>query len=125
MFIGLLASIVVIASSHTKCASLSNKKCEIKPTLINLHANEYSQGFHYYPFAVKLDRCARSCNALNNLSNKVCVPNKREDWFLNLFNMITWTNESKTLTKHISCQCKCKFDGRKYNSNQKWNNYKC
>ena len=25
--------------------------------------------------------------------------------------MITWINESKTLTKHISCECKCKFDG--------------
>ena len=29
----------------------------IEPTLINLHPNEYSQEFHYYPFAVKLDRC--------------------------------------------------------------------
>ena len=27
--------------------------------------------------------------------------------------------------KHISCECKCKFDGRKYNSNQKSNNDKC
>ena len=25
--------------------------------------------------------------------------------------MITWINESKTLTKHISCECKSKFDG--------------
>ena len=24
-----------------------------------------------------------------------------------------------TLTKHISCKCKCKFDGKKCNSNQK------
>ena len=39
--------------------------------------------------------------------------------------MITGINESKTLTKHISCECKCKFDGRKCNSNQKWNNDKC
>ena len=39
--------------------------------------------------------------------------------------MITGINESKTLTKHISCQCKCKFDGRKCNSNQWWNNDKC
>ena len=23
-----------------------------------------------------------------------------------------------TLTKHISCKCECKFDGRKCNSNQ-------
>ena len=34
-------------------------------------------------------------------------------------------NESKTLAKHISCECKCKFDARKCNSNQKLNNNKC
>ena len=39
--------------------------------------------------------------------------------------MITGVNESKTSAKHISCKCKCKFDGRKFNSNQKWNNDKC
>ena len=27
--------------------------------------------------------------------------------------MIAGINESKTLTKHISCECKCKFDGAK------------
>ena len=39
--------------------------------------------------------------------------------------MITGTNESKTLTKHISGECKCEIDGRKCNLNQKWNNDKC
>ena len=39
--------------------------------------------------------------------------------------MITGNNESKTLTKDISCECKCKFDEMKCNSNQKWNNDKC
>ena len=39
--------------------------------------------------------------------------------------MITEINGLKTLTKHISCECQCKFDGRKCNSNQKWNNDKC
>ena len=39
--------------------------------------------------------------------------------------MITGINESKTLTKHISCKCKCKFDGRKCHSDQWWNNNKC
>ena len=33
-----------------------------------------------------------------------------------MFNIITGTNESKTLATHISCECKCKFDGRKCNS---------
>ena len=50
----------------------------IQPTLNNLYPDEYSQEFHYYPFSVKLDRCTGSCNTLNNLSNKECVPNKTE-----------------------------------------------
>ena len=28
-------------------------------TLISLHPNEYRQKFHYYPLAVKLDRCVK------------------------------------------------------------------
>ena len=39
--------------------------------------------------------------------------------------MITGINESKTLTKDISCEYKCKLDQRKCNSNQWWNNNKC
>ena len=93
--------------------------------LINLYPNEYSQEFHYYPLLVTLDGCLENCNTLNALSNKVCVSNKTEDLNLNFFNMITGINESKTLTKQISCECNCKFDGRKCNSDQGWNNDKC
>ena len=105
--------------------SLSNQKCMIPPTLINLHPNEYSQEFQYYRFAVKLGRCFGSCNTLNDLSNKAHIPNKTENLNLSLFNMTTGINESKTLAKHISCECKYKFDGRKCNSDQSWNNDKC
>ena len=38
--------------------------------------------------------------------------------------MITEINESKILTKHISCEFKCKCYGRKCNSNQKQNSKK-
>ena len=63
MFIVLLTSILN-ASNHINCVSLSKPKCEMQPTLINLHPNKCSQKLHYYPFAVKLDRCAGSCNDL-------------------------------------------------------------
>ena len=43
-------------------AFLCNQKCMIQTILINLHANECIHKFHYYPFAVKLERCAGSCN---------------------------------------------------------------
>ena len=39
--------------------------------------------------------------------------------------MITERNEQKNLTKDTSCKYKSKFDGRKCNSDQKWNNDKC
>ena len=53
MFMRLLISIAN-ASNLTKCLSLSNQKCMIQPTLINLNPNGYSQEFHYYPFMAKV-----------------------------------------------------------------------
>ena len=95
---------------------MSNQECMIQSDFINLQPNEYNQECRYYSFAFKLDRCVGSCNTLNNLSNKACVPNKTENLNLSILNMITEINEEKTLTKHIPCQCKCKFDERKCNS---------
>ena len=115
---------IVNASNYTRCVSLSNQKCEIQPTLTNLHPNEYSQEFYYYSLPVKLDRCVGGCNTLNDLTTKVCIPNKIEDLNLSVFNMVKGINELKTLTKHISCEYKCKFDGTKCKSNQWWNNNK-
>ena len=47
-----------------------------------------------------------------------------ENLDLSVFSIITRINELKTLTEHISCECKCKFDEEKCNSNQWWNNNK-
>ena len=59
------------------------------------------------------------------MSNKVCVTNKTEDLNQSVFNMITGINESKTLARHTPSKCKCRFDGKKCNPNQWWNNDKC
>ena len=102
IFIGLLTDIVS-TSNYAKCMLLGNQKCMIQSTLISLHPNEYSQEFHYYTSAVKLGRYVRSFNTLSDLSNKVCAPNKTKDLSLSVFNMTAGINESKILTKHISC----------------------
>ena len=116
---------IVNTTDHVKCLFLNNQQCTTQTTFIDLHPNVCIEGLHCYPFAVNLDRCMESCNTLNNLSNEVSVPNKTEDLNLSVFNTITTINESKILTKHISCECRCKFGGRKCNSSQKWNNDKC
>ena len=108
----LMWGIVVYASNHTKCVSLTNDKCKTQPAIINLHPKKYRQKLHYYPFAVNLDRCFENYNTINDS----CMPNKIENLNLGVFSIITGVNESKILTKHIPCECKCKFDGRKGNS---------
>ena len=141
VFIVLLSNIIN-GSNHAKCISLRNQKViwmyidksglnHIQPTVINLHHNEYSQEFQDFQSAVKLDiTCVGSCNTLNDLSNKVrrrklFFPNKTEDFNLSVFNIIAGVNESKTLKKHLLCECKFCFDERKCNSDQGWNNDKC
>ena len=84
-----------------------------KPSLINLHSGEYSQEFYYYPYAVKLDRCVGSCSTLNYLSNQVCVSNKTED--LKRVQRDYGNKWIETLTKHISCERKCRLAGKKCN----------
>ena len=88
-----LLTVIVNTSSHAKSVLLINQECMNQPSLINLHPNEYSQEFHYYPFAIKLDQCVGNCNTPNDLSNKACVPNKTEDLNLSVFNMIAGINE--------------------------------
>ena len=90
----------------------------VRPTLIDLNPVELK----YYPFMISLDKCNGSCIVL---SPKICVPKKTKDINVKVFSMITNKNEAKTMTKHISCGCKCKFNSTTFNSNQKWNNKTC
>ena len=58
-----------------------------------------------------------------SFSDRVCIPNKTEDLNLSVFNITTRINELNKL-KYASCKYKCKFDERKSNSDQWWNNDK-
>ena len=64
-----------------------------------------------------------SRNAADNLSTKVCVPNKK-NVSLKVFKKIAKICQAKTLVKHILCGCKSKFNSTTCNSNLKWNNDK-
>ena len=41
---------------------------------------------------------------------KIRIPSKTKDINVNVFNVITRIYEAKTFLKHISCDCKCKFN---------------
>ena len=71
----------------------------VRPTIIDLNPVELK----YYPFMISLNKFTGSCNVL---SPKICVPKESKDINVKAFNMITNKNETKTMTKHIPCDCK-------------------
>ena len=56
---------------------------------------------------VSVNKCGGSCNTIDGLSDKTCVPNKMEAVNLKVFNMVKGTNELKRLLKRISGECSC------------------
>ena len=104
-------------SLATRCVSLNNEPCKVMSTLIDLNPVELD----YCPFMISLDKCSGSCNAVDELSTKICAPSKTKDVNDKVLNMITRTNVAKTLVNHISCDWKCKLHSKTCISNQKWN----
>ena len=75
----------------TKCVSLNNEPCMIRSILIDLNLVE----FNCYPFMISPDKCNGSCNTVDDLSTKLCVPRKTKDKHFKIFNMMTNKNEAK------------------------------
>ena len=83
----------------------------VRPSLIDLN----SIGLKYYPCTISLDKSTGSCNVI---SPKIGAPKKQKKGVnVKAFNMITNKNEAKTMTKHVSCDYKCRFNNTKCNSN--------
>ena len=83
----------------------------VRPTPIDLNPVELK----YYSFMISLDKCTGSYIVL---SPNICVPKETKDINVKVFNMIN-KSEAKAMTKHISCNCKCKFNSTIFNSNHK------
>ena len=56
---------------------------------------------------ISLDKCNGSCDAVEDLSTKICVLSETKYVNVKVFHKITRKNEVKTLVEHISCDCKC------------------
>ena len=63
---------------------------------------------------ISLYKCNKRCNAVDDLSKKICVSSKIRNMIAKVFNMITRINEARTLVRRISCSTndsrKCIFN---------------
>ena len=84
-------------SLASKCVSLNNKPCMVRPTLTDLNPVE----LNCYAFMISLDKRNGSCYAADNLSTKICIPSKTKGVNVKVVNIIKRMNKAKTLLEHI------------------------
>ena len=52
------------------CISMKNQECKSRPQVINVNGDEPV----FFPFSIETSKCSGSCNNINYLSAKSCVP---------------------------------------------------
>ena len=57
---------------QTKCVPLNNRLCQASQILFSINSNEKL----YYPFTVSINKCGGSCNTIDDLYTRVCIPNQ-------------------------------------------------
>ena len=109
------------SSNALKYVSLNNQECKVRPELININSNEPS----FYPYSAKTSKCSSSCNNINDLFAKLCVPDVSKNMNVKVFSLISRTNETRYIKWHETCRCKYSLAESFCNDKQRWNEDKC
>ena len=109
----------VLNVNSLECVSMNNQECKIRTKIINVNTNEPM----FYPYSIKINKCKRSCNAINDPYAKLCVPNTIKNIDVKVFNLMSKANETRHIEWHKTC--KCRLDASVCNNKQRWNEDKC
>ena len=85
-----------IITGALNCFSTNNHKCKVRPEIVDVSSNNPI----FYPFSVKINRCSGSCNSINDPYAKVCVPDVVKILNVTVFNLMSRSNESRSIKSH-------------------------
>ena len=111
----------LISSNPLKYVLMNNQKCKVRPAMINFDSDE---PFFYF-YNVPVNKCSGSCNDINNPYPKLCVCDVVKKTNIEIFNLMSTTNETRYVSWDESCTYKCRLDASVCSSRQRWNNDKC
>ena len=60
-----------------------------------------------YPFSVKVNKCSGNCNNINDPYARLCVPNVAKNINIKVFNLMSWSNQTKQIKWHENCKWEC------------------
>ena len=90
---------VPLNATPLKCVLINNQECKIRPEILNINSNEDL----FYSYSIKLNKCSRSCNNINDPYSTLCVPDVVKNMNVKVFNLMSRTNETKHIKWHETC----------------------
>ena len=88
----------VLNVNSLECVSKNNQECKVRDEVINVNTNNPL----FYPFSVKVNKCSGNCNNIIWIMLD-CVPNVVTNINLKVFNLMSWTNQTKQIMWGESC----------------------
>ena len=103
-----------ISKGPMVCVSINNQTCKSRPRLVNINTDKTL----FDPVTVTVNKCGESCNTIDDVYSRGCVPNKIKNMNVKIFNLMSGLNETNFLVQHESCECKCRLNKSVCNSKQ-------
>ena len=98
-----------------ECVSMNNQECKTRTKIININNNEHV----FYPFSIKVNKFSGSCKNTNDPYARLCVPDVIKDINVTVFNLVSWSNQTKHIEWDETCKCKCRLDASVCNNEDK------
>ena len=80
---------------------MNNQECKTRTKIININSNEPV----FYPFSIKINKCSGSCNNINDPYVRLCLPDVVKNIDLKVFNLMSWSHQTKQIKWYESCKC--------------------
>ena len=82
---------------------MKNQECKTRPQVVHVNSNNAM----FYPFSIKTSKCSGNGNNINSPYAKICVPDVIKDLNVEVFNLMSRTNETRFIEWNETCKCKC------------------
>ena len=76
---------------------MNNQECKVRSEIINSNSIEPL----FYPYSVQIGKRSASCNNVNDTYAKLCVPDVVKNINVEVFNLISRTNETRHIVDKI------------------------
>ena len=90
----------VLSVNSLELISMKNQECKVREEVINIDTNNPV----FYPFTVKENKYIGNCNYISDPYVRLCVPDFVKNINLKVFNLVSWSNQTKQIKWYESCR---------------------